>query len=69
MYTSPPPTIDLRTGAELPHRLPAHHHGLFIVKSTGRSAWWTGRIAIGLRLALPVGELVSATQAAATRNT
>lgn len=69
MDPSPPPTIDLLTGAELPYRLPAHHHGLFIVKSTGRPAWWTGRIAIGLRLALPVGELVSATQAAATRNT
>ena len=68
MHTSPPPTIDLLTGAELPTRLPAHHHGLFIVKSTGRSAWWTGRIAIGLRLALPMGELASATQAVATRN-
>lgn len=68
MNTSSPPTVDLHTGAELPHRLPAHHHGLFIVKSTGRPAWWTGRIAIGLRLALPVGDLATATQAATTRN-
>ena len=68
MTTSPPPTIDLHCGAELPTRLPAHHHGPFIVKSTGRTAWWTGRIAIGLRLALPAGELASATPAAATRH-
>lgn len=50
--------------ARLPHNLgsidllgldvPADHVGPLLLSQTGRSVWWTGRVAIGLRYEPPL---------------
>ena len=32
-----------------PVPIPAGHIGPFVIPGTGRTVWWTGRVAIGLR--------------------
>ena len=32
-----------------PVPIPAGHVGPFVIPGTGRTVWWTGRVAIGLR--------------------
>lgn len=32
-----------------PVTIPAGHVGPFVIPGTGRTVWWTGRVAIGLR--------------------
>ena len=32
-----------------PPGLPAGHRGPFVLAASGRSIWWTGRVAIGIR--------------------
>jgi len=38
--------------AARPAGLPAGHRGPFVLGSSGRSIWWTGRVAIGIRHAI-----------------
>ena len=40
--------IDHSSGAP-PVAIPVGHVGPFVIPGTGRTVWWTGRVAIGLR--------------------
>ncbi|HEY6134219.1 MAG TPA: hypothetical protein VIW70_09590 [Rubrivivax sp.] len=46
--TSTPRGIDHSSSAP-PVAIPPGHVGPFVIPGTGRTVWWTGRVAIGLR--------------------
>lgn len=47
-----PPNDSIRAG-ELGIEVPKGHIGLVQLSETGRTIWWTGRVAIGLRYQPP----------------
>ena len=53
LKTSPMCRADARAAqafeASRPDGVPKGHRGPFVLASSGRSIWWTGRVAIGIR--------------------
>lgn len=47
------PAIDSIRAGELGSELPKGHIGPVLLSGTGRTVWWTGRVAIGLRYQPP----------------
>jgi len=47
------PAIDSIRAGELGIELPKGHIGPVLLSGTGRTVWWTGRVAIGLRYQPP----------------
>jgi hypothetical protein len=48
-----PPAIDSFSAGELGIEVPKGHIGPVLLSGTGRTVWWTGRVAIGLRYQPP----------------
>jgi hypothetical protein len=44
---------DSLTCGDLGVEIPKGHHGPVLLSRTGRTVWWTGRVAIGLRYEPP----------------
>lgn len=47
------PTHDAIAAEEPPIQVPKGHVGPVLLSATGRTVWWTGRVAIGLRYEPP----------------